>query len=208
MTDAALVRTQATALVHETGRRAALIGGAVGLLWLITIVDRVLLGGALAGFGIHPRSLLGLGGVLIAPFVHAGFGHLIANTLPFAVLGFLATSRKRLDFWIVSVVSTLSAGLGAWLLGGAGTVHIGASGVIFGYLGFLMGRGLFERRVGTFVLSLFVTLLFGGMLFTMLPFVAAGVSWQAHLFGWLGGLWVSRLLGRELQRQGGRRARS
>jgi membrane associated rhomboid family serine protease len=195
MPDSSLVRSEARALVRETRRRLTLVGGGLLVLWVVFFVDRVLLGGSLSAFGIHPRSLPGLIGVLAAPFLHAGLFHIVANTVPFAVLGFLTTARKTMDFWVVSVVSAISAGLGAWLLGAAGSVHIGASGVVFGYLGFLMGRGFFERRPSAILLSVLVTVLFGGMLFAMLPVVAPGISWQAHLFGWLGGLFTSRVLG-------------
>lgn len=201
MPDREMVRRETQALVRETRDRAVLVGGSVAVLWGVEIVNRLILGGLLDGFGIRPRTLFGLLCIPLAPFLHAGFGHLLANTVPLAVLGFLVTARKRMDWWVVAAASTVSAGLGAWLLGGAATIHLGASSVVFGFLGFLMGRGLFERRPGTLVLSVLVTLVFGGALVGMLPFVAAGVSWQAHLFGWLGGLLTSRTLGRALEQR-------
>jgi len=191
-------------LVVETRTRVSVVAKALALLWVVEVVDWLVLGGALDGLGVRPRSLGGLLGVALAPFLHGGLAHLVANTVPFAVLGFLASGRKVLDFWVVSVASAVFAGLGVWLLGAAGTVHIGASGVVFGYLGFLMGRGLFERRAGAIVLSLVVTLLFGGMLLGALPLVGAGVSWLGHLFGWIGGLVTAGVLGRELRRRRGR----
>ena len=198
-----VVRRESGALVRETRDRALAVGGVLGLFWAVEIVDRFLLGGALDGFGIQPRSLAGLAGIALAPFLHAGFAHLVANTLPFAILGFLSSSRRVMDYWVVSVVSAITAGIGVWLLGGAGTVTVGASSLVFGYLGFLMGRGIFERKVGTLLLSLAVTVLFGGMLWGILPLVA-GVSWLGHLFGFLGGLWTASVLGREIRRKKGR----
>ncbi len=104
-----------------------------------------------------------------------------------------------MDFAVVTVAGALTSGLGAWLIGGAHTVHVGASGVIFAYLGFLMARGWFERRFGAIALSVAVTWLFGGMVFGVLPTVGAAISWEAHLFGFLGGVGVARALGTRIR---------
>ena len=180
-----LVRARSGALV---------LGGTVGLLWSIELVNLVL-GGALTQYGIHPRSVDGLLGVLFAPFLHASLTHLALNTVSFVVLGALTMTRKPLDFWVVSVTGALTSGLGAWVIGGANTVHVGLSGVIFAYLGFLMARGWFERRVAAVVMSAFVTWAFGGLVWGVLPTVGAHISWEAHLFGLLGGVLVARVLG-------------
>lgn len=169
-----------------------------GVLWGIEILDWFL-GGRLDGLGIHPRQVDGLWGILFAPFLHAGFGHLIANTLGGIPLALLSMSRKRMDFWVVSGVSALTGGLGAWVLGAPGTVHIGASGVIFGLLGFLLFRGIFERRAGAVILSLVVGVLFGGTVWGIVPGLYPGVSWQCHLFGFLGGVLCARALGNGLR---------
>lgn len=186
-----------TELAVETRARMRLVTWTVGLMWVLEGIDQLLFSGALDRFGVRPLTMGGLWGIFAAPLLHGGFGHLMANTLPWIFLGFLTTTRKRLDFWVVAVVSTLTAGLGSWVFGGMGTVHIGASGVVFGFLGFLMGRGIWERRFGTIALSVVVTALFGSMLWGMLPVLAeVGISWQAHFFGWIGGLLVARTLGR------------
>lgn len=196
----AAVQRDVAALVGETRARVGLVARSVAVLWAVEVVDLVL-GGRLDLLGVHPRSLPGLAGVLFAPFLHAGFGHLLANTLPFAVLGFLSTARRRADFAVVAVVSALTAGLGAWVFGAPGSVHLGASGVVFGFLGFTMGRGIWEKKAGALFLSFVSTFLFGGMLWGVLPLVNPGVSWQSHLFGFLGGLWVARTLGRARRRR-------
>jgi len=116
------------------------------------------------------------------------------NTASLWLLGGLSMTRRSLDFWVVGVIAAIVAGLGTWLVGGANTVHIGASGVVFGYLGFLLGRGIFERTLGAVALALGVSWLAGGMLVGMLPTVASGISWEAHLFGFLGGLLAARML--------------
>jgi membrane associated rhomboid family serine protease len=110
--------------------------------------------------------------------------------------------RKRMDFYVVTVVSAITAGLGAWFFGASGSVHLGASGVIFGYLGFLLARGIYERSAATIALSLFCGWIFGSMLWGVLPFLATGVSWQSHLFGFLGGILTARQLGLERRRAG------
>ena len=198
-----IVKRGLVELALETRARIRLVTWTAGLLWAIELVDWLVFSGGLDQYGVHPLSLSGLLGILFAPLLHGGFGHLMANTLPWLFLGFLSTGRKRLDFWVVSIVSALTAGLGAWFFGGAGTVHIGASGVVFGFLGFLMGRGFWERRPGTIFLSIVVTALFGSMLWGMVPVLAGvGISWQAHLFGWLGGLLVARTLGKARSQSG------
>lgn len=194
-----LVKDGLYELAVETRARIRLVSWTAALLWAIELVDYVVFSGGLDAFGVRPLAVSGLKGILFAPFLHGGFGHLMANTLPWLILGFLTMGRKRLDFWVVVVASALTAGLGSWIFGGVGTVHIGASGVVFGFLGFLMGRGFWERRLRTILLSLVVTGLFGSMLWGMVPVVAGvGISWQGHLFGWLGGLLVARTLGRGL----------
>lgn len=193
----ALVKRGLLELAVETRARMRLVTWTAALLWAIEIADQVVFSGALDYFGVRPLTGGGLLGIAFAPFLHGGFGHLMANTLPWLFLGFLTTGRKRLDFWVVFAASALTAGLGSWIFGGVGTVHIGASGVVFGFLGFLMGRGIWERRFGTILLSMVVTVLFGSMLWGMLPVLAGvGISWQAHLFGWIGGLLVARTLGK------------
>lgn len=165
-------------------------------LWVIEALD-VALGGALDQLGVRPWSLHGLTGVLFAPFLHANLAHLIGNTLGLVPLGLMTMSRKREDFWMVTAVSALCAGLGAWTFGRPGELHIGASGVIFGYFGFLVGRGWYDRRPMPVLITLVTIWLYGSMVWGVFP-VAARISWQSHLFGFLGGLWVARTLGKEL----------
>jgi len=193
------VRAERTSLVTEIRENATLLGGALALMWALEIMDFVIFGGSLDAMGVRPRSISGLWGVLFAPFLHGGFGHLVANSLPFFLLGALTMVRKRMDFFVVTAASALTAGLGTWLIGAGGSVHIGASGVIFGYLGFLLGRGWYERRASAIALSITVGLGFGGMLWGLVPHLQAGISWEGHLFGFLGGLACARLLGRSLR---------
>lgn len=170
----------------------------LAVMWIVQLVNAVTLH-ALDRFGIHPRELSGLLGILFAPFLHGGFGHLMANTVPFLVFGWLILLHDVSDFVIVSLLAMLVGGLGTWLTGAPGSVHIGASGVIFGYFGFLLLRGWFRRSFGAILLSLAMGILYGGLLFGVLP-GQSGISWQGHLFGFLGGGLSAYLLARRQPR--------
>jgi membrane associated rhomboid family serine protease len=170
-----------------------ILGSMVALMWISALLNPILFGGHLIRFGIIPRSLVGLRGILFAPFLHAGLGHLMANTLPFIVLGWLVLIRATEDFFVVTAVAMGIGGLGTWLLAGSRTVHVGASGLIFGYLGYLLLRGYFERSFAASFLSLVVAVVYGGLIFGVLP-TGPGISWQGHLFGFVGGALAARLL--------------
>ncbi len=168
-------------------RQAIVLGAFVAVLWFLEMIDALFLRGALDGFGIAPRSLTSLPAILAAPFLHAGFGHLMANTIPFVVLGWMVMWRRTSDLFVVFLASAIASGLGVWLFGGAHTLHLGLSGVIFGFLGFLLARGYYERSAGAIGVALAAFLLYGGILWGVLP-LQQGVSWQGHLFGFVGGV--------------------
>ena len=179
----------------SSSRRGGLlvIGAMVVLMWVSEVVDLAV--GRLDALGIEPRSVDGLTGVPLAPFLHAGFGHLVSNTVPFLVLGALIALSGLRRVVAVTVVVALVGGLGTWLLAPAGTVHIGASGVVFGYAGYLVARGVFDRRLRYLAVGIVVALVYGSsLLLGLLP--RAGISWQGHLFGAIGGIVAARLLAR------------
>jgi membrane associated rhomboid family serine protease len=182
----------AHALGAEVKTQAKILGGFVGLLWVIQIVNAVL-GQSLDVFGVHPRSIFGLVGVVFAPLLHASFTHLIANTLPLLVLGWFVMLRRTRDWFTVSALAALVGGLGTWLIGSAQSVHVGASVLIFGYLGHLLSRGIFERKVWPILGSIAVFLMYGGALWGVMP-GQIGISWEGHLFGFLGGVLAARFL--------------
>jgi membrane associated rhomboid family serine protease len=179
-------------LVREFKTQVFLLGGTLALMWGLELLDAVL-GGALNQLGIRPRSIGGLRGILFAPFLHGNFPHLIANTVPFVTLGWLVMLRRTSDFIVVSLIAMLIGGLGTWLIAPANSVHIGASGVIFGYLGFLISRGYFERKMLSVLVSIVIGVFYGGLLWGVLP-GQMGISWQGHLFGFIGGVVAARLL--------------
>ena len=184
---------KSTALERTVGVRrtlrtqAIILGVLVAALWLVEIVDVALLRGALDGYGIEPRTWSSLPALFVAPLLHAGFGHLLANTFPLIVLGWLVMLRRTEDFFWAGAIALLASGLGIWLFGGAHSIHIGISGVIFGLLGFLLARGYYERSATAIGLAVVAFLFYGGMLWGVLP-LQAGVSWQGHLFGFAGGV--------------------
>jgi membrane associated rhomboid family serine protease len=183
--------TVETRSMSETLKSQAIVlGGLVALMWVVFFAT-VASGGALLGFGIIPRSVIGLRGILFAPFLHGSFAHLLANSIPFAMMGWFVMLRDSRHFIRVTVASMLGSGLIAWILGASGSVHVGASGLIFGYLGFLMFSGFYTRSIPSIVISLLVTVMWGGLIFGVLP-GQMGISWQAHLGGFIGGALAAR----------------
>lgn len=195
-----LIAREAGALVTDLKKAAKWSVGAAAALTGITTVNW-LMGWDLLAYGVAPRTTAGLAGILAMPLLHAGWGHLIGNVFAGIPLAFMSMERKRSDFVVVSVVSALTSGLGCWLFGATGSIHVGASGVVFGLIGFLLGRGWYERRPGPMIMAGGVGFFFGGALLTMLPGLFAGISWQAHLFGFLGGLFVAKVLGGRLKKK-------
>ena len=171
---------------------AVLLLGLLGVMWAIEILDLFPFV-HLDRSGIRPRTFAGLAGIVFAPFLHDGFAHLLANSFPFLILGGIVLLGGRRLFWSVTVFVTLAGGLGVWLFAGRSTNHIGASGLIFGYLGFLLARGFFEKSVRWMIAAGVILVGYGGLLFGVLP-IHAGVSWEGHLFGFLAGVGAARLL--------------
>jgi membrane associated rhomboid family serine protease len=168
-----------------------LVAALVAAMWAVEIVDVV--AGDLDASGIRPRDPEGLIGVAVSPFLHGGFGHLIGNTIPLAVLGAGIALGGLVRVAVVTVVVAVVGGLGTWLAAPEGTVHIGASGLVFGYASYLVARGVYSRRPLHLVGGLVVLAIYGStLLFGLVP--TPGVSWQGHLFGALGGVVAARAL--------------
>ncbi len=188
-----VVTRKAVSLAGTVKAQAVTLGTPLGISWA-ALGANTLLGGALNHFGVIPRTERGLWGILFAPFLHGSVAHLAANSVSLLILGWLTLAfAGRRTFWIVSAAAALGSGLTAWTFGAPGTVHIGASGVIFGYLGYLMLSGWFARRVMPILASLAVTAMWGGMVLGVLP-GQVGISWQSHLGGFIGGVLAARAL--------------
>lgn len=186
-------------------RPAWVVGGAtiltfVALLYLIELIDQ-LTRHAMDVNGIRPLDTDGLRGIIFAPLLHANWQHLMANTMPLLVLGFLMTLAGLSRFvWATAIVWILG-GLGTWLIGNVGsscgpTDHIGASGLIFGWLTFLLVFGLFVGKIWDIVIGLVVLFAYGGVLLGAMPVLGqcGGVSWQGHLSGAIAGVFAAYLL--------------
>lgn len=168
--------------------------GLAALMWILEVID-VIAGHRLDSYGIEPRDTDSLAGILAAPFLHAGFGHLLANTIPFLVLGIVIALGGALQVLGVTAIVALVSGLGTWVIGPEHSIHIGASGVVFGYATFLLTRGLFNRDPLQIGIGLVVGLLWGASLLAGLE-PQEGISWQGHLFGAAGGVLAARALRR------------
>jgi membrane associated rhomboid family serine protease len=181
---------------QEIKTQAIILATFVAIFWLLEILDQFVFRGSLDIFGIIPHQVIGLRGILFAPFLHGDFSHLIANTVPFLILGWLVMLQETSDFFVVTGLTMLVGGLGVWLFAAPGSIHIGASILIFGYLGFLLLRGYFQRNIPSILLSILVFLLYGGTIWGVLP-SRPGISWQGHLFGFLGGVLAAKLIATE-----------
>ena len=189
-----LVTPRPVSVVRTLRVHAWILGVSVASLWAVFAVDTVL-GGALLHFGIVPRTTDGLWGILAAPFLHADLAHLTANTASLLVLGWLVMLRDPRHYTLVALSAAVGGGLLAWLLGAPNSVHIGASGVIFGFLGFLIFAGWYARSLARVALSVVVIALWGGLVFGVLP-GEQGISWQEHLGGFIGGALAARWFAR------------
>ena len=189
----------------EFKTQVKVLSATVAIFWTIVILNELVLeqilvianGCALIrglnALGIVPQSFIGLRGILFAPFLHGSFYHVLANTAPFIVLGWLVMLRNIKDFYFVSAISALVGGLGTWLIGRPCSVHIGASGVIFGYFGYLLFRGYFERSFVAIAISLAIAITYGSLIWGVLP-TRSYISWEGHLFGFIGGIIAAKLL--------------
>ncbi|MCA9574151.1 MAG: rhomboid family intramembrane serine protease [Myxococcales bacterium] len=180
--------------------------------WVVEAIDTVLPGMTLDVFGIRPRTQAGLVGILLAPFLHGGFQHVLNNSIGMLFLGGAVILRSVRDYVVVFLSAMFVGGLGVWLIAPSNSVHIGASGVVYGYLGYLLTTGWFERKPLAIVLSVVAAVLWGGLLPGVLP-GQPGISWQGHLFGCLGGVLAASYLAkrapaREAQPNGAGRAKS
>ena len=193
-----------TGTTQQPKKRSGFVVGAatilsfVALLYVVEAVDE-LDGHRLDDDGIRPLTADGLWGILFAPLLHANWGHLAANTGPAVVLGFLVALAGLSRFFWVTAIVWIVGGFGTWLIGDLPcphTDHIGASGLIFGWLTFLLVFGFFTRSGWQIVVGLLVLVVYGSVLWGAVPVlnVCGGVSWQGHLCGGIAGVLAAYLL--------------
>jgi membrane associated rhomboid family serine protease len=171
-----------------------LIAGFVALIWAIELLNFAT-GHAMDTLGLLPREPSGLIGIPLSPLLHGSFGHVALNTLPLIVLGGFVAIEGRRRFLQLSALVIVVGGSALWVLGRS-AYHVGASGLIFGYFGYLLARGWYERSIGAIAVALLTLVLYGSMLWGVLP-TQPYVSWEGHLFGLGAGVLAARLMRRE-----------
>ncbi|MGP0222722.1 rhomboid family intramembrane serine protease [Paenarthrobacter sp. NCHU4564] len=169
------------------------MGGFVILLYVIEFLNTLMMHGLNRTFGLRPRNVDGVLDILTFPLLHANLNHLLSNTLPLIIFGFLVFLAGARVFLTALAFSWLGSGLTVWLIGGGG-VTVGASGLVFGLFAFLLVRGFFNRNWWQILLSVVLFMAYGSILFGVLPTVMGFVSWQAHLGGAIGGIVAAILL--------------
>ena len=157
----------------------------VGLLWVVWLADRVTPTLPFAQFGINPREESGVVGIALAPLIHGGRLHLVANSAPMFVLSAISLYFYRGVIWIAGPFIYFVSGVLVWLFARE-SFHIGASGLIYGLAAFILFSGLFRRRVLPLLLAVLIAVLYGGLVWGVLP-LTPGVSWESHLFGAVSG---------------------
>jgi len=173
-----------------------LLLGMVALAWVLELIDSVF-GQPLNHLGVRPRSITGLIGVPLMPWLHGGMAHLISNTVPFLMLGSIVLAAEGRRFVPSSALIVLLSGLGTWLIGGANEVHIGASGLIYGYFGYVLARAWGERKLSWIFIGIFIAVSYGGMIWGLFLQRGLAMSWEGHFCGFVVGVWLgNRNLGK------------
>ena len=179
----------------------------VAAIWVVHAANSLLYGGDLNQYGLSPLALpyrglsnldmsasyvaVSLRGIVLSPILHGSFSHLLSNTLPLLVLGGFVALRGAKTLIGVSLFVVVLGGLLVWLVGRP-AVHIGASGLVFGYFGYLLAQGWYERSFVSIVVAVAVLVLYGGIIFGALP-QAGFISWEGHLFGLIAGVLAARM---------------
>lgn len=167
------------------------VAGLLVVMWVVGIAN-IPLEYKLSEFGIIPRTINGLVGVPLSPFLHASFNHLLVNTLPVAFLGTLVAIQGKRTFLSATLFITVVGGGALWVVGRHGT-HVGASGLIFGYFGYLVGRAWYDRSLSSILVAMVMVVVYGGVVFGVLPNMS-DVSWEGHLTGLIAGVLAARMM--------------
>jgi membrane associated rhomboid family serine protease len=157
----------------------------VVIIWTVEVVN-LLLGHRLTSFGVLPRSSSGLIGIVLSPFIHAGFWHAVSNTIPLLILGGLTLAADKARFLMTTVAIILLSGTLVWLFA-RNSYHVGASGLVFGYFGALITRAIIEHSIKSIILAMITITLYGGLLWGILP-LRSYISFEGHFFGLLAGI--------------------
>jgi membrane associated rhomboid family serine protease len=184
----------AEAMIAEARKAFWVMFGVLAVIWIVQVFNALDHYQLDQDYGLRARNLSSLPEIFTAPFLHLNWAHIESNSGPLFIFGFLAAYRGVWKFLSVSLLIVLGAGLGAWFTNADGTVAVGASGVVFGYFGYILVRGLFDRRRIDIAIGVVMALCFAYQ-FTVLVPTQEGIDWQGHLFGFITGLlggWIFR----------------
>jgi membrane associated rhomboid family serine protease len=180
---------------RQSAEGLSLLVGIVAIMWIVEVVNSLDSYRLDGDGGIIPRDVDRVWAIFTSPFLHAGWQHLIDNTIPFVFMGVIIALRGAAKLILVTVIVIVVGGLGTWLIAPAGTNTVGASGIVFGYATYLFTCGLFERSALQIFTGVIVGVVWGGaLLSSIVPH--AGISWQAHVCGAIGGVIAAWLLAR------------
>ncbi|MDQ0379017.1 rhomboid family intramembrane serine protease [Amycolatopsis thermophila] len=185
---------EAQAMIAEARKALWVMVGFLAVIWIVQIVNWATGYRLSFDLGIESRDVSSLPEIFTAPFLHGSWGHIEGNSGPLFIFGFLAAYRGVRRFFGVTLLIIVGSGLGVWFVAGANTITVGASGVVLGYFGYIIVRGLFDRRPIDIVIGLVMALCFAYQFAALLP-AEEGISWQGHLFGFAAGViggWVFR----------------
>jgi len=161
----------------------------IAILWAILILSLLF---PLNNLGIRPRSLAGLPGIFFAPFLHGGFSHLIGNSVSLLILGTFLLSIAGVRSVGIMLFLILLSGAGTWIIGRGESIHIGASGLIYGIIGYLLFYGIFKRSIGSILISVVIFIFYGGAIWGVFP-SGTFISWEMHLCGFLSGILIAKI---------------
>jgi membrane associated rhomboid family serine protease len=174
------------------GGALVLMGGFVAVLWIVQIANAAN-SYSFDRFGLKPRAVDGLWGIVTMPFLHSSYGHMLSNTLPVLAIGWILLLSGVRTWLVVTGIVVVLGGLLTWAIGPHGVI-VGASGMVFGWLGYLLARAYFSRKLKWIFTAIVVLVFFGSLLFGLFPTLHSKVSWQAHVCGFLAGVAAGALL--------------
>jgi membrane associated rhomboid family serine protease len=183
----------AESMLAEARKALFVMVGFIALLWIIQLANVADHYGLTREFAIRARSVSSLPDILTAPFFHFSFTHIESNSGPLFIFGFLAAYRGVVRFFGLTVLVIVVSGLASWLFAPANSIGAGASGVVFGYLGYILVKGLFDRHVIDIIIGAVMALCFAYQFTVLLPH--AGIGWQDHIGGLVAGVaggWIFR----------------
>jgi membrane associated rhomboid family serine protease len=183
----------AESVLAEARNALFVMVGFLAILWIIQIVNWADSYRLTFEYGIIPHDVARLPDIFTAPFLHVSWEHIEGNSGPLFIFGFLAAYRGVRKFLLLTLLVAITSGLGAWIFENPNSVGVGASGVVFGYFGYIIVRGFFDRHLIDVMLGLVMALCFAYQFTVLLP--QQGIGWQAHIGGVVGGIaggWLLR----------------